>query len=165
MKKVKVSPLIIPASVVLANLLAFLMNLVLLTLVVLFTGYGTVRLFLLIPAVLIHVLLVTGLSILFACLNAFFRDIKYVVEILLMIWFYATPVFYVFEMTRGLPAVFRVLIQFNPFTGIVCLFRGALLSGEYLEVLNPVHFLLVAIILIISTAVYFHLNKRVVDVI
>jgi ABC-type polysaccharide/polyol phosphate export permease len=44
------------------------------------------------------VLLVTGVALLLSCANVFFRDVKYVVQVILMFGIFFTPVFYEPEM-------------------------------------------------------------------
>lgn len=64
-------------------------------------------------------LLITLLSALAALLHVFFRDVRYIVSALLLVAFYATPVIYPLELTKGL----RPFVIANPATGVIELCR------------------------------------------
>ena len=50
--------------------------------------------FFLLPLFIIQVVLMTGLSLLVSTFNLFYRDIQYLVSLLLMLWMYLTPIVY-----------------------------------------------------------------------
>jgi ABC-2 type transport system permease protein len=52
----------------------------------------------------------------------YFRDVRYVVAAALIAWMYGTPVIYPIDKMHGLV---RKLIEINPATGMVELFREA----------------------------------------
>jgi ABC-2 type transport system permease protein len=77
-----------------------------------------------------------GISLISASLQAYFRDVKYIVELLLMAWFYLTPIFYPLTLVSGISDNLLKLYMLNPFTGIVTFYRLSLLGG-YIKSLPP----------------------------
>lgn len=81
---------------------------------------------LLIPALVFQLALTLGLGMLLAALQVFFRDLAQLLGMGLAAWFYLTPIVY---PVAAVPFPYRRWIQLNPLTGLVELYRGALLGG------------------------------------
>ena len=77
---------------------------------------------LIVPALLLQVLLTFGLGCIAATLTAFVRDTMHAVGIVLTVGFYATPIVYPASLV---PARLRPLIEANPITHLVDLYRRA----------------------------------------
>lgn len=77
---------------------------------------------LLVPAVLLMVMFVASLTLLLAGLHVYFRDLRFVVQALILAWFYATPIIYPIDLATG---ALRAVLLANPATGIVTLFRAS----------------------------------------
>lgn len=75
-----------------------------------------------VPALLFQVLLTFGVGCLAATLTAFVRDAAHAVGIALTVGFYATPIVYPISLV---PARLRPLIEANPVTHLVDLYRRA----------------------------------------
>lgn len=134
LKKVYFPREVLPLSMVIANLVHFLLAIVVFFIYLLIIGTPIVSTWLLLPVlIVIEFLLVTGLAFFVSCLNVFYEDIKYIVSVLLNILFYLTPVIFLSEMiyTR-LPAAKQemlfALYQLIPLNAIVISFRKALLQ-------------------------------------
>jgi lipopolysaccharide transport system permease protein len=113
--------------IVAANLYGFVLSVAVLVLAALLDGVGLgPRLLWLLPASVLLVALTTGFSIVFAGLYVYFRDMRYVVQAAFMAWLYATPVIYSVGQARR----FAALLPVNPMTGVVLLFRKALLEQD-----------------------------------
>lgn len=102
---------VFPLASVLASLFDFLIAAVV---VIVFLGYARVGISLeliWVPVLLILlVLMTTGASIFLACANLFYRDVKYIVDVLLTFGVLFTPVFYEAEMLGK----WQPLILLNP---------------------------------------------------
>ncbi len=82
---------------------------------------------LLVPlAVLLCALLSLGMGALFSALNVRYRDFSYIVPFGLQVWMFCTPIIYPSE---AIPTRFRWIIDLNPMTGIVDLYRAAFLGA------------------------------------
>jgi ABC-2 type transport system permease protein len=94
---------ILPLATVGANLVHFfLQGLVLLMALVVFQyGVALEYLWLLIPALLVVLLLTAGLAILFSALNVYARDLQHLLELVLLGWFWMTPIVYPWQLVAG----------------------------------------------------------------
>lgn len=91
-------------------------------------------LLLFIPGVALTVGLTSALSMVLSALHVYFRDIRYLVSAIIQPLFYITPVLYPLSFA---PRELRWLIELNPATGPVMLFRAATF-GEQGNWLLPV---------------------------
>lgn len=86
---------VFPISAVLANLFDFLVASGMLIILLWIAGVGISMQLIWLPVILfLLILLTTGLSMIFACANLFFRDVKYIVEVIVTFAIFFTPVFY-----------------------------------------------------------------------
>ena len=79
-----------------------------------------------IPIFMIQQLFTYGLSLLFAAFNLFYRDIQYIVGLMLMLWMYLTPVIY---STEIFPERYRFIFQLNPMAVLINAYRQTILGG------------------------------------
>ncbi len=129
-KKIYFPRELIPLSIVLANLVNFVLSLVLLVLFLRFFDIAwSWRLLTLPIIILLHLTLTSGLALLVSALHVEYRDVKYIVEIGLVLWFYLVPAFYPISLLEQYPHPVLWLYCMNPMVGIVTLYRWALLPG------------------------------------
>ncbi|TAN59547.1 hypothetical protein EPN16_06930, partial [bacterium] len=123
----------IPVSIVLAKTVIFLPSLfiVLVTSFLILKGLPAFVLFL--PAVLIlHISIILGLAVFFSIIYVKFRDIKYIVDSLMMLIVYLTPAFYSLSLIKAsFSAGFFKLYISNPFVGMVNMYRAVILKDFY----------------------------------
>ncbi len=80
-----------------------------------------------VPAIFaIQLLFTIGLALPLAALNLFFHDVRYLVGVVLLVWFYITPVIYPVEMV---PDRYKVLFDLNPLSLVLNAYRRVLLDG------------------------------------
>jgi len=83
------------------------------------------------PIVLVvHIAFTAGMALLLAMWNLFYRDVKYLFEVVLMLWMFASPVVYPVHMVDG---TLGILLQLNPMTPIIDAYRAVLLQGRLPE--------------------------------
>jgi ABC-type polysaccharide/polyol phosphate export permease len=83
------------------------------------------------PLVLgLYALFITGVSLTLSTLNVFFRDVGHVLEPLLQLTFYASPIIYARDVV-AMPEVVRTLLGFNPFVHYIEGFRACLVQGRF----------------------------------
>lgn len=103
---------IIPLSSVLSSLFNFFLCWVILYPVFLFVNQRIIYLLpLLFAVILLNLLFVSGLGLIFAVINVFLRDLSHFLEVLLMFWFWVTPIFYSSSMV---PNSFQWIFKLNP---------------------------------------------------
>lgn len=114
----------------------------------------TINILWILPIFAIQMLFTYGLSLFFAAANLFYRDIQYVVSLLILVWFYLTPVIYPTEI---FPPQFQWIFKLNPMAVIVNAYRQVILAGL------PPNFTSLTIALILSVVLYiicYQLFKR-----
>lgn len=119
---------ILPFSVVLVSLVDFAVGALVLAGLMVFYGVGVHATLLLVPiVVLVQVIFTAGVTLLLAMGNLFFRDVKYVLEILITLWMFATSVVYPVERLGG-----RLggVLALNPMTPIIEAYRDLVLHGR-----------------------------------
>lgn len=118
---------------------------------------------LLVPvAVLLCTSLSLGLGALFTALNVRYRDFYYIVPFGLQVWMFCTPIIY---PAQAIPARYRWIVDLNPMTGIVDLYRAAFL-GEGLHLVSLVYATCVVAIILAGGVYYFsRAEHRFVDLI
>lgn len=105
------------------------------------------------PVVLVaHIAFTIAVALVLAMANLFYRDVKYLFEIGITVWMFATSVVYPVDIIGG---PLRVLLSLNPMTAIIDAYRSVLLRGE----LPPAYFALAAlgaVAFVAVAAVVFH---------
>lgn len=122
----------LPVSVVLKDTLSYLITLVTMVVIVLAVPpleELTWRWVLLLPVVVLQLMLVQGLSLIFARMVSRIRDFSQVLTFVLRIWMYGSGVFYSFESRISNPAILEVL-GFNPMHQVLDITRKSLLYGQ-----------------------------------
>lgn len=86
---------VFPISAVLANLFDFVLASGMVIILLWIAGIGISIQSLWVPVILLFLILLTiGFSMIFACANLFYRDVKYIVEVIVTFAIFFTPVFY-----------------------------------------------------------------------
>lgn len=107
-------------------------------------------------------LLALGFAFLFASITVYFRDMEYIVNVILMAWIWATPVMYSLESV-GSPALHR-LLMINPMTTVISNFHYVFYYHTNPSVWDLTYPLICgAIILVLGYLVFQKLNKRFVE--
>jgi len=75
---------------------------------------------LLVVVLILNLIFTCGLGMALAVLNVFFRDLGHLLGVLLMFWFWVTPVFYSLDM---IPVKLRWVFQMNPMTAYIAFYR------------------------------------------
>ena len=82
---------------------------------------------LVIPILLVQILFTAGVGFLLATGNLFFRDVRYLYNVLVMLWMFASSVIYPMKVEDpGLQAI----LNLNPMTPILDAYRDVLLRGS-----------------------------------
>ena len=122
-------PRTIFAISVLGNALTnFLLALIPLGLIMLFMRHPFTSALLWLPlAILLMAMFTLGLALFISTLAVYFVDVVDLYSILMTVWFYLTPVIYPVEIV---PPRFAPLVQLNPMTTMLGLFRSIVYLGE-----------------------------------
>jgi ABC-type polysaccharide/polyol phosphate export permease len=116
---------VLPIAVMISNLVHHLIGLTILLVILAVSGglqWSALSVLIYLPLL---VAFVQGLGWLVAGLNVFFRDTVQLLNVLLMLWFWFTPVFYPASMV---PERYSFLMAFNPMAIILAGYRSAFLE-------------------------------------
>ena len=119
---------IFPFSAVIVCLVDFAVaSLVLIAMMVYYRVPPTVQLVWLPVVLLIHIAFTTGVALILAMSNLFYRDVKYLFEIVVTVWMFATSVLYPVDHIGGKVGL---IMRLNPMTPIVDAYRNVLVYGR-----------------------------------
>ena len=118
---------IFPLSSVLVCLMDFAVgSLVVIGLMVYYRVHLTWAIAALPVVLLVHILFTFAVSLMLAMANLFYRDVKYLFDVLITVWMFATAVLYPINVGGRLGQV----LQLNPLTPIIEGYRSVLIRGE-----------------------------------
>ncbi|MBV9291699.1 MAG: ABC transporter permease [Frankiales bacterium] len=129
--------LLLPAIPASANVPGLVISLLIAEVIALVTGAGLHLTLLLLPAVVVLAwILVVSIGAVMSMAHVYSRDVRYVIQALTLILFYAAPIIYGLSANggrRALPASLRDYVIANPATGVVQFARYALTGhADYL---------------------------------
>ncbi|MBU1044821.1 MAG: ABC transporter permease [Candidatus Omnitrophica bacterium] len=119
---------VIPLSIVAANLFNFLISQLLLFVFLIYYRIFPNGAWLYLPLIiLLQSVFVAGICLAAAALHTLYRDVKYIVELIMLVWFYATPIFYPLSFV---PENIRVFFYLNPLSLFINAYRDILLYAK-----------------------------------
>lgn len=120
---------------------------------------------------ILTVLLAAGVGLLTSCAQVFFRDVRYLVEIGLLVWFYFSPVFYQISMVKQYSEKVFYLYMLNPLAGLVTLYRGVFQIGDPFSAYIPPLYLIgtttagIMLIFIVGYGLFIWKERKFVDLV
>jgi ABC-type polysaccharide/polyol phosphate export permease len=137
-KKVFFPRLVLPTASTLANLVNFLLSLivqfVLLFILLSLRGAAPAASAWALPLVIgLHTLFNLSLALLLAAANVYFRDTQHLVGLFLSAWFFVSPVMYNLSFMKTFAEnrpMLMHLYMLNPLAGILTAYRALILPGE-----------------------------------
>lgn len=143
-KKVYFPREVIPISVIFSNAYNFILSLFILLIALIFCRVSIRLTIVYLPFVfLCQSVFMLGLLLLFSGLHTYYRDVKYIVEIMLLGWFYLTPIFYSIEL---IPQVYRKIYMLNPMTVFVKFYREIILYGIWPDIFEISYLILISVL-------------------
>ncbi|MFW5703429.1 MAG: ABC transporter permease [Patescibacteria group bacterium] len=79
------------------------------------------------PIMIVQILFTMGLSLILSVLNLLYRDVQFVFQLVLQLWFYLTPIIYSVEF---FPPELRWIFSINPMSVFINAYRKVLLGGD-----------------------------------
>lgn len=158
-KKVYFPREILPIATSTSNLINFLISSILVFLALFISGIGLTKAVVVLPLIiLIQYILQLGLSFILSAITVYVRDVEYLINILMMLAFYLSPIVYSADM---IPSKYLPLFKLNPMFHIIKYYRDILYYGKIPE-MGSVLLLLFAciIILVVGYLIFRKLEKR-----
>ncbi len=151
---------IIPLAVVIVNLVNFVIDLVILAVVLFFLGRGPGHLWFYLPfLIFIEFILISGLSIFFSAVYVIFRDLNFILNIILRLFFYFVPVIYTLDFV---PEGFRLLYFFNPLAVIIDGYAKVLIQGLRPDSTMLFASLLQSVLIFVACCILFNRIRRII---
>ena len=158
-KKVYFPREILPISVVLSGLVNFLISCVIIFIFLIASGIGISWHIIFLPLIaIIQFMLSLGIVCIVSSVNVYIKDIEYIVNFLINLLFYATPILYNINMFNG--TFLAKILNLNPMTHIINFYRDIM----YYQVLPNFNNLIIIfvisfIIMIIGYNIFKKLEK------
>ncbi len=128
-KKVRLPVQLLPAASVLSSLANLALSLVVLFAVLAVFGPRHPEGLLVLPIlVAIQIVLNLGFAYLLAAANVFYRDVQHILGVLLLAWYFLTPVLFSVAIVADRPTE-QSLLYLNPMTAVIVSYQRALLDG------------------------------------
>lgn len=162
--KVYFPRLLLPAAAVLANLVDFAAAFGVLLLLMLWYGIAPTATVWLAPLfLLLAVLTALGVGLALAALYARFRDVRYALQFMVMLWMFVSPVLYPSTM---IPERWRWLYGLNPIAGVLEGFRWTVIGTAQPSASLLIMSALVAAGALVGGLLYFqHIEATIADVV
>lgn len=135
-KKIYFPREVLPAATVLSQGVHFILSLAVFSVYMALVGYNPLAQFhILVLAFVLQTVFNLGIAMTVASANVGFRDLQELLAVILLIWFYGSPIIYSLDMV---PEPYRGLLMLNPMTWFIGLYRQALyfLDTPSLELLG-----------------------------
>jgi lipopolysaccharide transport system permease protein len=120
-------------------------------------GMPTIYILLLPLAILLQMMFTFSLAFFLSSGAVYFRDIPQILSALFMIWFWATPIAYTFDLV---PEGFRWIITLNPAYYMLEIYRDVLFYGKIPEIEILVPFMVFSAVLLGMSIIFFQKTKR-----
>jgi ABC-2 type transport system permease protein len=118
---------ILPLSTILSCLIHFLITFIFVFPALILFGYFPKWVVFSLPLIiLLQSLFTFGLSLFLSSIHVYFRDLRYILDVILMAWFWLTPIAYSASL---IPEKFLFIYKLNPMTIFVMAYREVLLNG------------------------------------
>lgn len=108
------------------------------------------------------VLTALGIGTFLSAVCVTYRDVRYIVPVLIQLWMYATPVVYPMSIV---PAGWRWIVSLNPMAGLIEAYRSALFGRPFDWTSIGVSFFISLIFLVVGLVYFRKAEKRFADII
>jgi len=137
-KKVYFPREILPVAEVLSNFTNFLVALVVLFAMIFISQIGLTPAVLMLPLIILaQVMFVLGMAFILSTANVFYRDTQHILEVVLVAWFFLTPVFYGIKILPESAQILGLTVdiqlwarRLNPMASLIASYRDLLYWGE-----------------------------------
>ncbi|MGN9161724.1 ABC transporter permease [Clostridium sulfidigenes] len=143
-KKIYFPRLTLPISSVVTAFIDFVISLLVLLIIMVFTGYLPPIKILLFPCfIFLAFIIALGFGLFFSALNVKYRDIRYIVPVILQFGMYLSPVAYTSSV---IPTNLRLVYSINPLVGVIEGFRWCIIPSVKIYVPALIFSIVIALI-------------------
>ncbi len=159
LKKVYFPREVLPLSVVISNTIQYFFSVVIIFIALLVSGVGISWYALLLPlVVLVQITFAFGLILMLSAANVYVRDVQYMMNPIMMIWMYASPILYSITMV---PEKWLWLYKLNPMVSILQGYQNILYDQTLPDFKSlGIVFLVSLVICVIGYLIFNKLQRR-----
>jgi lipopolysaccharide transport system permease protein len=156
--KIKVSLPSLPLYIVMSESITFLITLLIYMVFLLMTGTPLRTSLIFLPVIyLVQQIFAFSLGFLITIFHVFIRDLKEITGIVLQLWFWFTPIVYVYDI---LPAFAKNLVAFNPAFLFIKAYQDIFVLNQVPEFVNLMKLSIMAHLLLLAGYVIFKKLER-----
>lgn len=159
---------ILPISNIITNLISFFFSLVTLFILSLFFKISLFPASFWFPLVIfIQIILIVGICLFLTGLNSVYRETRFIMDVILLVWFYATPIVYPLGMAKNiLPQGLLFFYTLNPMVGIISAYQNIFIYGNIPDLkLLFLSFFMAIVFFILGFASFRRYEKIFVDMV
>ena len=163
-QKAKFPRSIIPLSMVSSHFFHFFVSWLMLIIFLLITRqwqfFQPIMFFSQTLAIILLFIFTSGLSLITSALNVFYRDINFITQMMVMLWFYLTPIIYPFSF---IPKNFQKIFYLNPLLTVFNLLQKPVLGFDLPTPVILTHILIIFLTLILGFKIFKKKEKYFAD--
>ena len=150
--------LIIPLVSITTPLVDFLLSFAILICMIVWFGIKPTWGILAVPLILAFSgVTALAINLWFSALNVRYRDVGYVIPVMVQLWFYMSPVIYPITLV---PEKWRLLYSLNPMVGVIQGFRWALLGKQTPDLMVMTISSIIVLALLVGGIIYFRSTEQ-----
>lgn len=116
-----------------------------------------------VPIFMLQSLFIYGVTLILSAFNLFYRDIQYLLSLIILVWMYLTPVIY---PTDIFPEKYRWIFQLNPMAVFITTYRDVILYGQPPNLLNiGIAGVITVVLFLVSFSIFKKLEGGFADVV
>lgn len=157
-QKIYFPRMVLPISVALTGFINMLLSELVVFLILLMSGHGISVHALALPAVyIVQLSIVMGIILLMSAITVYFRDMSHILDIIVMAWFYVTPIVYTADM---IPERYAFLFYLNPMASVIASYQDILYYQRWPKLSLLIPALVFGIVLIFAGGYVFQKLQR-----
>ena len=157
-QKIYFPRMVLPISTVLTGFVNMLLSELVVFAVLIITGVGLTKYLLYLPVImLVQFIFVLGIVLIVSSLTVYLRDLAHILEIIVMAWFYATPIVY---PPDALKDKYSLVLYVNPMAGIIECYRDVLFYGRMPQMTTMISAVVSGILMVIIGSFVFQKLQR-----
>ncbi len=162
--KVNLSLVALPVYIIISETIVFTISMIFFSLFLIIIDFPiTWHWLLLAPLYLLQLLLAYSLGFILAILSVFIRDIRELLNVILQLWFWFTPIIYIITI---LPENLQIFFQFNPMLHIMNAYRDIIIYHQFPQYDSLGILLIVSLLLLfLSQYLFVKVEKEIRDII
>jgi lipopolysaccharide transport system permease protein len=108
--------------------------------------------------ILVQTIFTVGLTLFAAMLNAFYRDVRFMIPLIIQVWMYITPIIYPLS---AVPEWLRPYYLLNPMAGLIDSYRRTIIQGLPPNGLGLALAFVIAVIVLVAGYSYFKRSEGI----